>query len=274
MSATVWAPSELVGSVWIKTKGKHVGDTYQIVRVSNRGVTAKRLPAKYHQRHTGNSFAPRMQISFDELAGLYEPEEDRFRLTKGRLEEVKIYVEGKTMLVDHVEKEVIGGTGNLGRGVFQKNDSIITEEVRECISTYHKGNRITPISKFSPSKKRGATGELRNACDDCNQKREEYETLRRARMRLDPDHKNGKVVVAKANPPVQIAEVTHAEASESTHTPTVKAVVETKRVSGSFYDWEVTLIATVTRIVHAESYLDAAAQVDNEGEIVKIERVK
>lgn len=141
-------------------------------------------------------------------------------------------------------------------------DRVTTEpykaETRICASTYHHGDRNVPIDQFDKSK-RPPYGIL-NACQACQIKRKEYDVQIKERKSL-----YSKVAPKEQVSPDETQQIL--EAFVETATPTLPPR------NGNLPNWKVEVIERRTHFVYAMDFMDAAAQFDGKGEIVKVEKV-
>lgn len=143
----------LEGSEWIDQRKKHYGKVWRVVRCSNHGITAADGGggSALHRGGT-HHMSPRAQISFDELAKFFEPKEAKDRDILLRVMEMQVNPL-------KLESEV---RADRAEALYGK-----VEATRECTSSYHKGNRFIPVSRYSKSQ---LTGELKKHCDECTAK--------------------------------------------------------------------------------------------------------
>lgn len=244
----------LLGTSWIRVKGKHYPTVGTIDSIGSRGPRLKvegevnRRNASYLRlvwAELGNQWQPnngKAEEAYLKWAATTEPEDMVDTSLTAEPGKLKFYPsekgEAKLAAIES-ETELTANSIAIPKGTNLDTNTV------ECHSVYHTGNKMVPIEQ---AKKTRAGNWW---CDSCTEKRNKYEANRKAKQA------HNKVVVRKIEPaPAPVV---------------IEPKVETPE--GTYYRWRVVVIQPTEQIVQAKDFLDAAAQVGHLGEVIRVEKL-
>jgi len=235
----------LLNTEWIKVAAKHHGQKGKIDSLGPRGPRMRLLDTPVHARHGSNRGGQPMFIRLDwwELGNNWEPlhssDTRQYNLWK---DAVKI-----EELDRKLEKEL--------ESVGELMNELAAKEVA-CTSVYHKPkNGLVP--EFSAYKTRNDNW----VCLDCKSQREQYQRDHAAKMRATKEAL--RVSQNKIGTALEVAKKTEYIPPKLEIDPVVEVLPQ----------WRITIVEPTVHIVSGRDFLEAAAQVSEKGEIIRVEKL-
>lgn len=231
----------LIGTEWIKVAAKHHGQKGRIDKVGPRGPRMRLIDLPTAARHGSHSSGQPMYQRLDwwELGNNWQPDNKQSQ-KQYDLWSAAVAVEAAQAMVAREKIEL--------NSIMESHEEqpAIVDVV--CKSVYHNPkNGSVPVVEAYQTR----TGNW--VCLGCKAKREMYQTNYAAKMREAKEQKNHK----PERPPVDY----------------VPTPLEIRTDIEILPQWRVTVVQPQIHTVYAKDFLDAATQVSELGEIIRVERV-
>jgi len=241
----------LIGTEWKKTAAKHFGQKGVIDKVGPRGPRMKLVGLPTDARHGSNTGGqPRYQrLDWFELGNTWEPDNRR------ALHQWDLWKSASILESSAEEKELLNSQ-------IESDNTIMTPELPqalvECVSVYHSHKNKQVDTSVAYMTRNG-----RWWCLECKEKSRQYAANAKAKQEVEATRLGRKLDRARARQEKQLVVVEEYQAPEP-------LVIEPVEVLPA---WKITVVEPTVHVVRARDFLEAAAQVSEKGEIIRVEKI-